>query len=260
MRTMGAKPTCALASASSALPSSPGETVSPGLSIATTHTQARYVLPSILCRFRELHPHLPIHLRQGDSGQIPDLIARCEAHMAIASGSDPAFASMLRVPCFRWRRVIVTPEDHPLAYVNQPTLAQLAAYPLITYTPSTRRVSSLMAAFHREGLQPELAVTASDTGVLKAYIRKGMGVGILADLAIDGEEDADLRVRNATHLFEPLTTWAGLSRGLHPDSTFDLVAMLAPHLGPQGAAQLRQCASQADIDRLVLPHRLPFRR
>ena len=249
-----------LASASSACPG-PGDALSSGLSIATTHTQARYVLPSILCHLRELHPHLPIHLRQGDSGQIPDLIASGEAQVAIASGSDPAFAGLLRVPCFRWRRVIVTPESHPLAYVNQPTLAQLAGYPLITYTPSTRRISSLLAAFHREGLEPELAVTSSDTGVLKAYIRKGMGVGILSDLAIEGEEDGDLRVRNATHLFEPLTTWAGVSRhAVHSQATFDLLSLLAPHLGPQGAAQLRQCVSQADIDRLVLSHKLSFRR
>ncbi len=135
MRTMGGRPMYGSASVSSAQPADPGDSLS-GFSIATTHTQARYVLPAILCRLRELHPHLPIHLRHGDSGQIPELIKRGEAHMAIASGSDPAFTGLLRVPCFRWRRVIVTPEDHPLAYVNQPTLAQLAAYPLITYTPS----------------------------------------------------------------------------------------------------------------------------
>jgi DNA-binding transcriptional LysR family regulator len=146
---MGARPTCVLASASSALPTGPGDAVSPGLSIATTHTQARYVLPSILCRFRELHLHLPIHLRQGDSGQIPELIARGEAHIAIASGTDPTFASMLRVPCFRWRRVIVTPESHPLAYVSQPTLAQLADYPLITYTPRRAAGSAAWSAGRR---------------------------------------------------------------------------------------------------------------
>ncbi len=155
---------------------SPG---SPGISIATTHTQARYVLPEILRRFRDIHPLIPLHLRQGDSAQIDELMARGEADIALASGSHPALTGLLRIPCFRWRRVIVTPWEHPLAGISQPTLAQLAAWPLVTYSLGNFRTSSLMEAFHREGLSPDIAVTSWDSGVLKACIREGLGVGIL---------------------------------------------------------------------------------
>lgn len=219
------------------------------LSIATTHTQARYVLPPALQRFRELHPKVRIHLYQGNSEQIADMVARDRIDLAIATGDgDGKFAELIRLPCYHWRRVIVVPRGHPLAETAAPTLEQLAEQPLITYSFSFVGRSSLLDLFSSRGLVPNVAFTAWDSDVIKAYVRRGFGVGIVADLAIDSE-DSDLVTIDAKHLFPEHTTWVGFRRGaLLRRYMYGFIALLAPHLTRHEVQRLEALSSQAEVD------------
>jgi LysR family cys regulon transcriptional activator len=231
------------------------------LSIATTHTQARYVLPEVLKVFRQKFPQVRLHLHQGTSEQIAELVARDRVDFVIATGTGALFSDLVRLPCYRWRRVIVVPEDHPLAAVSQPTLAQLAEHPIITYSFSFSGPSSLLEVFAKAGVTPNIALTAWDSDVIKAYIRAGFGIGILADLAIDGTEDADLRVRDATHLFPAHTTWVGFRRGtLLRSYMYEFMTLLAPHLTRRQVQQLEGGESQAEIDAAFKETKVPLRR
>jgi LysR family transcriptional regulator, cys regulon transcriptional activator len=231
------------------------------LSIATTHTQARYVLPPVLKRFRDKYPKVRLHLHQGNSEQIAELAATNRVDFAIATGANPIFANLVRLPCYRWHRCIVVPHGHPLGEVSQPGFVDLARYPLITYSFNFSGPTSLLELFAKEGLRPNVALTAWDSDVLKKYVREGMGVGILANVAIDGEEDADLKIRDGSHLFPVHTTWAGFRRGvLLRGFMYDFLQMLAPHLSPRLVATAEKSMSQDDIDGEFAAIRIPFLR
>jgi LysR family transcriptional regulator, cys regulon transcriptional activator len=231
------------------------------LSIATTHTQARYVLPPVLKKFRDKYPKVRLHLHQGNSEQIAELAATDRIDFAIATGSNPIFSGLVRLPCYRWHRCIVVPHGHPLGEVAKPSFADLAEYPLVTYSFSFSGPSSLVELFSNHGLTPNVALTAWDSDVIKKYVREGLGVGILANVAIDGEEDADLKVRDGSHLFPVHTTWAGFRRGvLLRGFMYEFLQMLAPHLSPRVVQDAENSQSQDDVDRLFAPVRIPFLR
>jgi LysR family transcriptional regulator, cys regulon transcriptional activator len=231
------------------------------LSIATTHTQARYVLPPVLTRFREKYPKVRLHLHQGNSEQIAELAATDRIDFAIATGTSPIFSGLVRLPCFRWHRCIVVPHGHPLGDINKPTFADLAKFPLVTYSFSFAGPSSLVELFAEEGLTPNVALTAWDSDVIKKYVREGLGVGVIANLAIDGSEDADLKVRDASHLFPVHTTWAGFRRGvLLRGYMYDFLQLLAPHLTQRQVQSAEQTQSQDEVEREFAGIRIPFLR
>jgi LysR family cys regulon transcriptional activator len=231
------------------------------LSIATTHTQARYVLPQVLKRFRDKYPKVRLHLHQGNSEQIAELAALDRIDLAIATGSSPIFSHLVRLPCFRWHRAIVVPHGHPLGEVSKPSFEDLAQYPLVTYSFSFTGPASLVEAFAEAGVMPNVALTAWDSDVIKKYVREGLGVGILANLAIDGEEDADLKVRDASHLFPVHTTWAGFRRGaLLRGYLYEFLQLLAPHLTQRQVQSVENTASQEEVDRAFATVKIPFLR
>jgi len=231
------------------------------LSIATTHTQARYVLPPVLKRFREKYPKVRLHLHQGNSEQVADLASTDRIDFAIATGASSSFASLIRLPCFRWHRCIIVPHGHPLGELPRPSFADLAQYPLITYSFSFSGPVSLLELFARQDLVPNVALTAWDSDVIKKYVREGLGVGVVANLAIDGAEDADLKVRDASHLFPVHTTWAGFRRGmLLRGFMYDFLQMLAPHLSPRVVHAAEKSQSQDDVDRALASISIPFLR
>ena len=231
------------------------------LSIATTHTQARYVLPAVLKRFRQQFPGVRLHLQQGTSEQIAEMVARDRVDFVMATGGDGLFGDLVRLPCYRWRRVIVVPPQHPLAEVAAPTVTQLAQHPIITYSFSFTGPASLLDVFARAGVSPNVALTAWDSDVIKEYIRAGLGVGILADVALDPVLDADLRVRSAAHLFEPHTTWLGFRRGaLLRSFGYEFIAMVAPHLTRRRVQAVEDSGSQAEVDAEFADVQVPFRR
>jgi LysR family transcriptional regulator, cys regulon transcriptional activator len=230
------------------------------LSIGTTHTQARYVLPDVIREFRARYPHVRLNLHQGTTEQIAEMVAQDRIDSAIATGSEHLFSDLTLLPCYRWHRVIVVPREHPLAGVARPTLKQLAAYPIITYTFSFTGPSSLQQAFAKAGLTPDVAITARDADVIKAYVRLGLGVGIVAEMAVDPREDADLASIDASHLFSPHVTWIGFRRGvLLRKYMYDFVQLLAPHLDRRLVERAHRMSSSAEVAALfadvVLPER-----
>ncbi|HPF27448.1 MAG TPA: LysR substrate-binding domain-containing protein [Steroidobacteraceae bacterium] len=201
------------------------------LSLATTHTQARYVLPPVVTAFRHRHPSVDLNLHQGTSEQIAEMVAADRVQLAIATGSEGLFAGMVLLPVYRWHRQVVVPRKHPLTRAGRLTLEKLAAFPLVTYVFSFSGASSLQQIFERAGLTPKIALTARDSDVIKTYVRLGLGVGIIASVAIDPREDHDLVVLDADHLFPIHTTWVGFRRGTRlREYTYDFLAAFGPHL------------------------------
>jgi LysR family cys regulon transcriptional activator len=201
------------------------------MSIATTHTQARYVLPPVIKQFRAKYPKVDLHLHQGTSEQIADLAAANRVDFSMATGSHELFPSLALMPCFRWHRDIVVPRGHPLADIDKPTLKQVSEYPIVSYVFSFTGRSSLSELFEREGLKLEVALTARDADVIKTYVRLGLGVGIVASMAYEEEEDRDLVAIDGAHLFPESVTWIGVRRGrLLRGYMYEFIRLVAPQL------------------------------
>ena len=229
------------------------------LSIGTTHTQARYVLPDVIREFRGRYPNVRLNLHQGTSEQIAEMVAHDQIDCAIATGSEQRFADLTILPCFRWHRTVVVPLNHPLTSGGRLTLKALAAYPIITYTFSFAGPSSLQEVFAKSGLTPNVAITARDADVIKTYVRLGLGVGIVAHMAID-EEDSDLRAIDASHLFSAHTTWIGFRRGtLLRKYMYDFAHSLAPHLDRRLIDRAHRAATAEEVAALFEGIELPER-
>jgi LysR family cys regulon transcriptional activator len=228
------------------------------LSIGTTHTQARYVLPQVIKQFRQQYPDVKLQLHQGTSEQIAEMVALDRIDLSIATGGDDLFPSLVRVPCYHWQRQIVVPNGHPLATAKKLTLKQLADYPIITYLFSFTGPSSLLLAFAKHDLTPNIALTAQDADVIKTYVRLGLGVGIVASMALDSREDSDLTVLDASHLFPTHTTWVGFARGgLLRRYMYDFIQMFAPHLNKRLIDRAAQAESPEAFDSLFTDVTLP---
>ena len=184
------------------------------LTIATTHTQARYVLPKVIERFRREFPAVQIELHQGTAEQIDALFAEGQVDLAIASGNDTPRGA-ITFPCYRWHPLVVVPAIHPLTRARCVSIEELAEYPLITYSFSTKPGSSLLKPFADAALEPQVALTARDADIIKTYVKLGMGVGIIASMAYAQPADEELAAVDVSHLFAEITTWVGFQRGGH---------------------------------------------
>jgi LysR family cys regulon transcriptional activator len=230
------------------------------LSIGTTHTQARYVLPPVVQRFRIGCPDVDLHLHQGTSEQIAELAKLDRIDFAIATGADELFPGLVLLPCYRWRRRVVVPHGHPLAREREVSLKALARYPIVTYTFSFSGRSSLPALFESAGLKLNVALTASDADVIKTYVRLGLGVGVVAGMALDPAADQDLAVIDAGHLFAPHTTWIGFRRGrLLRGYMYEFLKTFAPHLTRRVVDHAIRAGSGAELDALFADTALPER-
>jgi len=230
------------------------------LSIGTTHTQARYVLPDVIREFRARYANVRLNLHQGTTEQIAEMVAQDRIDCAIATGSEHLFGDLTLLPCYRWHRTIVVPRSHPLATVQRPSFKQLAAYPIITYTFSFSGPSSLQQAFAKAGVVPDVAITARDADVIKAYVRLGLGVGIVAEMAFDPREDADLVAIDASHLFSAHVTWVGFRRGvLLRKYMYDFIQLIAPHLDRRLVDRAHRAANAEEVAQLFAEMVLPER-
>jgi LysR family transcriptional regulator, cys regulon transcriptional activator len=229
------------------------------LSIGTTHTQARYVLPDVIREFRGRYPQVRLNLHQGTSEQIAEMVAGDRIDCAIATGSEALFADLTLLPCYRWHRTVIVPSGHALAGAGKLTLRALAAYPLITYTFSFTGPSSLHEAFARVGLVPNVAITARDADVIQTYVRLGLGVGIVAHMAVD-PLDPDLVAIDASHVFAAHTTWLGFRRGtLLRKYMYEFAQLLAPHLDRRLVERAHRAASAEEVAQLFAAITLPER-
>jgi LysR family transcriptional regulator, cys regulon transcriptional activator len=230
------------------------------LSIGTTHTQARYVLPPIIQRFRREYPNVQFHLHQGTSEQIAQMAEVDRIDFAMATGSHELFSKFVLLPCYQWNRRIIVPVGHPLSEVERPSLRDLAAFPIVTYVFSFNGRSSLHQAFANAGLTANVALTARDADVIKTYVRQGLGVGIVADVALDPRQDRGLVSVDAGHLFPIHTTWIGFARDrLLRGYMYDLIAFVAPHLNRDLVDRAARCEGQSEVDSLFAAIKLPRR-
>ena len=184
------------------------------LSIATTHTQARYVLPGPVAQLRRLHPQVNISLHQGSPDQVARMLIDESADLGLATESLSQFEELVTLPCYEWQHMLVMPREHALAQVDHVTLEQLAAEPLISYHPSFTGRTRIDKAFAARRLQPDILLEAIDSDVIKTYVRLGMGVGIVAEMAVrDDPPGGDLVARPLGHVFGFNTARIAFKRG-----------------------------------------------
>ncbi len=229
------------------------------LVVATTHTQARYVLPDVIREFRARYPQVRLNLHQGTSEQIAEMVASDRIDCAIATGSEQLFGDLTLLPCYRWHRSVIVPRGHPLGGGGRLTLKALAAHPLITYTFSFTGPSSLNDAFAKAGLTPNVVITARDADVIETYVRLGLGVGIIAHMAVSAA-DPQLEVIDAAHLFAAHTTWIGFRRGtLLRRYMYDFAQLLAPHLERRLIERAHRAAGAEEVRAMFADVTLPQR-
>jgi LysR family transcriptional regulator, cys regulon transcriptional activator len=201
------------------------------LVIATTHTQARYALPSVVSRFTQRYSKVRLSLRQGSPQQIAELVKTGEADIAIETEAEEFYEGLVLLPCYQWNRCVITPLKHPLLDERQLTLESIARFPLITYDFAFTGTSPIKRAFDTKGITPNVVLTAIDSDVIKAYVEMGLGVGILAKMAYDPERDLGLGYLDASHLFEPSTARIAIRRNAYLRGyVYEFIELFAPHL------------------------------
>ncbi|MBX9915776.1 MAG: HTH-type transcriptional regulator CysB [Nitrosomonas sp.] len=217
------------------------------LTIATTHTQARYSLPPVIQRFTARYPKVKLILRQGSPVQIAALVTSGEADIGIATEALEQYQELIMLPCYQWNRCIIVPPKHPLLKLKKLTLEAINRYPIITYDSAFTGRSKINQAFASCGLEPNVVLTAIDSDVIKTYVELGLGVGILANMAFDAKRDKTLRSIDASHLFEPSTTRIGISRNSYMRGyILDFIEMFAPHLDHASIQSKLESGKSAD--------------
>jgi len=185
------------------------------LSIATTHTQARYVLPVPVAKLREAYPKVNVSLHQGSPDQVARMVIEETADIGMATESLASYPEIVTLPCYEWEHVLVLPVDHPLARKERVTLEDIAAEPLITYHPSFTGRTRIDTAFAQRHLEPRIALEAIDSDVIKTYVRLGLGIGIVAEMAVKSESDPDLTTRPLGQLLGQNVARIALKRGAY---------------------------------------------
>ena len=230
------------------------------LNIATTHTQARYALPSVIQGFTARYPKVSLHMHQGTPSQIADAVSKGTTDFAIATEALHLYQDMIMLPCYHWNRSIVVKADHPLANKSEITIHDLAAYSLVTYVFGFTGRSELDSAFNRAGLTPRIVFTATDADVIKTYVRLGIGVGVIASMAMDPATDSDLVAIDASHIFEASTTKIGFKKGTFLRTyMYDFMERFAPHLTRNVVDQAVALKTGAEIEAMFATMELPVR-
>jgi LysR family cys regulon transcriptional activator len=208
------------------------------LSIATTHTQARYVLPLPIAKLRETYPGVQISLHQGSPPQVVKMLLDDTADLAIATESLTDYDELVTLPCYQWQHVLVVPQDHPLAKRQSVTLEELATQPLITYHPSFTGRSRIDQAFATKRLTPHIALEAIDSDVIKTYVQTGLGIGIVAEMAVKeefpGGGSNGLAVIPLGHLFGQNVTRLAFKRGAYlRNFVYKFAQLVSPRLSKE---------------------------
>ncbi len=228
------------------------------LSLATTHTQARYALPATIRTFIERYPEVSLHMHQGTPMQISEMAADGTVEFAIATEALELFSDLVMMPCYRWNRCILVPRNHPLTRLSQLTLEDVAEHPIVTYVFGFTGRSKLDEAFIERGLVPKVVFTAADADVIKTYVRLGLGIGIVAQMAYDDVADSDLVALDASHLFAPSVTKIGCRRGTFLRGyMYDFIELFAPHLTRDVVEAEFARHSKAELDDLFSHVELP---
>ena len=201
------------------------------LTIAATHTQARYALPRAVAAFKRRYPGVELVIHQGNPTQICDQVLAGEADMAVATERIDDYPELASLPVYQWNRCVVVPPRHALLKSGPLTLERLVEYPIVTYDFAFANRSLVQKAFENRGLTPHVVLSAQDSDVIKTYVELGLGVGILAKMAFDAKRDRSLRAIDASHLFESSTTRLGIRRGAYLRRyAYEFIELFAPRL------------------------------
>ena len=201
------------------------------LTIAATHTQARYALPKAVAAFKRRYPKVELLIHQGNPTQICEQVLAGEADMGVATEMISLYPELVSLPVYQWNRCVVVPPKHALLKENPLTLEKLAEHPIVTYDFAFANRSLVQKAFEARGLKPHVVLSAQDSDVIKTYVELGLGVGILAKMAFDARRDLNLRAIDASHLFESSTTRLGIKRGAYLRRyAYDFIELFAPQL------------------------------
>ncbi len=200
-------------------------------SLATTQTQAQYVLPEVFKRFHARYPQLQIDIQHGSAEQMNDLLERKQIDFAIASDNKSLSSDIIKIPCYNWDRVIIFPQDHPMGDLTRPTLKDIAKYPIVTYKEPDIGESSLVKSMRNEGLKPNIVFTARDADVIKTYVLNGMGIGIIANMAFNPKADSQLIGFSAQGILPRCTTWLAFNKNLLLRRyMYCFIELFAPHI------------------------------
>jgi LysR family transcriptional regulator, cys regulon transcriptional activator len=202
------------------------------LTIATTHTQARYKLPAAVKQFITNYPHVKLNIHQGNPSQVTAQVANGEADIGIATETISSDDRLLCLPCYEWNRCVVVPKGHRLIDAVPLTLAKIASFPLITYDFAFTGSTIVSKVFHDAGVMPNVVLSAIDADVIKTYVSLGLGVGLIANMAYDEERDKDLVKLDCSHLFPASTTYLGVRKDAFLRGyLYGFIELLAPKFG-----------------------------
>ncbi len=231
------------------------------LSIAATNTQARYVLPGIVRELTQQYPKVNLNLHQGTSDQVADMLTRDEIDFAIATGSNDIFDDLLRIPGFHWDRIILVPNGHELTKIDRElTLSDLAAWPLVSYVFDFDGEACLEHTFASEGLEANVVFTARDADVIKSYVQMGLGIGIVASMAFNPDDQKNLTPINVNGLFPRNTTWIGYRPNMVIRCYMvEFIRLFAPHIDAKTMNKIMRANEQHELDTLFEDVELPLR-
>jgi LysR family cys regulon transcriptional activator len=201
------------------------------LAVAVTHTQARYALPEVVTAFKKRFPDVKLKLLQGNPHQLARMVVAGEADLAIATEALDEYEELVTLPGYQWRHCVVVPKRHALAQVNPLTLEAIASWPIVTYDPTFAGRNAIDRAFAARGLEPEIALSALDSDVIKSYVSLGLGVGIISSRAFREGKDEGLVALDCSHLFPAQTTRLAYRRGAYLRSyVVEFIHLFAPNI------------------------------
>ena len=228
------------------------------MALSITHEQARYALPSVIKKFVSKYPDVSLNMCQGTPIEIASMAAEGTVDFTIATESLEPFNGLIMMPCYRWNHRVLVPKNHPLAQVSDLTLQSISQFSIITYAFGFTGRSKLDEAFMNEGIAPNVVLTATDTDVIKTYVRLGLGIGIVTGMSYDQELDADLVSLDVSHLFEACVTKIGFRKGTFLRGfMYDFIELFAPHLTKEIVDQAVLRNSKSEMDELFDPISLP---
>ncbi len=208
------------------------------LVVATTHTQARYVLPQVVKQFKDAFPKVHLVLHQGSPDEIVSLLQTGQADIGIATEALEGAEQIVTFPYYQWHHAVIVPEGHPLDTQEDLTLAQVAEYPIITYHEGFTGRGQIDKAFANSGLVPDIIMSALDADVIKAYVELGLGVGIVASMAYSDIRDHGLKLLKTAHLFRRNTTMIGVRRGHYLRGfAYRFIGLCSPELAESSVRQ-----------------------
>ena len=222
------------------------------LSIATTHTQAYHSLPPVIARFSEAYPDVKLRIHQGDVQQIHEMLMTRTADVAVTTVTKDMPQELVMLPYKEWNLSVITPPNHPLLKEPKLTLEALASYPLITYDHAMAGRAAVNQAFTDAGLLTNIALTALDSDIIKKYVKLGLGVGLIAETALDPEVDTGLHVLDASHLFRPSTSCICVHRGRHMRNfVYAFIALITPQLTEDAVEGILRWESTKSENRII---------